>query len=195
MPCWDPCSNERIAFENGSENCPRARQNPARRRPRPPKIERSGTLESPDATKSTQEAPKRRPRGSAEAPKRAQKVPKSGQVAPKTGPRGPQTPSKTSLGTTKTSLGHDIGAQFHSEGSYNDFLLFLEANAKTIEFALAGGRHSFCEVLAHLRHHASRAKKLRKMWPNRPTYSQLGLKNQGWSVPSREKNDQKARQM
>ena len=165
MPCWDPCSNERIAFENGSENCPRARQNPARRRPRPPKIERRGTLESPDATKSTQEAPKRRPRGSAEAPKRAQKVPKSGQVAPKTSPRGPQTPPKTSLGTTKTSLGHDIGAQFHSEGSYNDFLLFLEANAKTIEFALTGEGHSFCEVLAHLRHHASRAKKLRKMWP------------------------------
>jgi hypothetical protein len=33
------------------------------------------------------------------------------------------------------------------------------------------------------------------MWPNRPTYSQLGLKNQGWSVPSREKNDQKGQQM
>ena len=108
-----------------------------------PKIEHRGTYESPDATKSTQEAPKRRPRDSAEAPKRVQKLPKSVQVAPKTGPRGPQTPPKTSLGTTKTSLGHDIGAQFQSEGSYNDFLLFLKANAKTIEFALVGGRTQF----------------------------------------------------
>ena len=147
MPCWDPCSNERIAFENCSENCPRARQNPARRRPRPSKIEHRGAYESPDATKSTQEAPKRRPRDSAEASKKVQKLPKSVQVAPKTGPRGSQTPPKTSLGTTKTSLGHDIGAQFQSEGSYSDFLLFLEANAKTIEFALTGGGHSFCEVL------------------------------------------------
>tara|TARA_B100000700_G_scaffold317454_1_gene408863 strand:- start:211 stop:414 length:204 start_codon:yes stop_codon:yes gene_type:complete len=40
-------------------------------------------------------------------------------------------------------LGHDIGAQFQSEGSYSDFLLFLEANAKTIEFALVGGRTQF----------------------------------------------------
>ena len=143
MPCWDPCSNERIAFQNGSENCPRARQNPARRRPRPSKIEHRGAYESPDATKSTQEAPKRRPRDSAEAPKRAQKLPKSVQVAPNTGPRGPQTLPKTSLGTTKTSLGHDIGAQFQSEGSYSVFLLFLEANAKTIEFALVGGRTQF----------------------------------------------------
>ena len=143
MPCWDPCSNERIAFENGSANCPRARQNPARRRPRPSKIEHRGAYESPDATKSTQEAPKRRPRDIAEASKKVQKLPKSVQVAPKTGPRGPQTPPKTSLGTTKTSLGHDIGAQFQSEGSYSDFLLFLEANAKTIEFALVGGRTQF----------------------------------------------------
>ena len=137
-----------------SEGAPKTSQNRAQRHPREPRCGQEHL-----------EAPKRRPRGSAEAPKRVQKVPKSGQVAPKTGPRGPQTLPKTSLGTTKTSLGHDIGAQFHSEGSYSDFLLFLEANAKTIEFALTGEGHSFCEVLTHLRHHASRAKKPRQMWP------------------------------
>merc|ERR1711924_324642 len=86
--------------------------------------------------------PIRRPRDSAGAPKRAQKFPKSVQM-PKTGPRGPQTPPKTSLGITKTGLGHGIGAQFRSEDSYSNFLLSLEADAKTIKFALAWGRTQF----------------------------------------------------
>ena len=143
----------------------------------PPKMPPRPLQDAQNASKSTQEAPKRRPRDSAEAPKRVQKLPKSVQVAPKTGPRGSQTPPKTSLGTTKTSLGHDIGAQFQSEGSYSDFLLFLEANAKTIEFAPVGGRTQFLRGFsAFVPTRKSCKKNLEKCGQTAQHIANLGLK-------------------
>ena len=75
-----------------------ALQHPARRHQRPSKIEAGGTHESPEATKSVQEACKRCPRDTQERPKTAQKRPKCGQDAPKTGQGGIQTPSENEPG-------------------------------------------------------------------------------------------------
>ena len=128
------------------------------------------------------------PRSLQEGPRAVQELPKSVQVAPRTGPRGPQTPPKTSLGTTKTSLGHDIGAQFQSEGSYSDFLLFLEANAKTIEFAFVGRRTQFSQGFSAIVPSRKSCKKLRKMCPNRPKHiANFGLKSRLERPKSRKK--------
>ena len=60
-----------------------ALQHPARRHQRPSKIEAGGTYESPDATKSVQEACTRCPRDTKERPKAAQKDPRQFWEAPR----------------------------------------------------------------------------------------------------------------
>ena len=106
-----------------------ALQHPARRHQRPSKIEAGGTHESPDATKSVQEAWERCPRHVQERPKAAQKRLQRGQDAPKTGPGGTQTPLKASPGSPKTHIGHDRHRQPLSKGCQNDFARFVALRA------------------------------------------------------------------
>ena len=101
-----------------------ALQHRGRRQQRPSKIEAGGTHESPDATKSVQEACKRCPRDALERPKAAQKRPKCGQAAPKTGLGGTQTPPKTNPASSKTRTGHDRHWQPPSPGYRGDFPRF-----------------------------------------------------------------------
>ena len=65
----------------------KAPQHPARGHERSSKIKAGGNHESPDATKSVQEARKMRPRDAQEHPKAAQELSKCGPRAPKTCPR------------------------------------------------------------------------------------------------------------
>ena len=102
-----------------------ALQHPARRHQRPSKIEAGGTHESPDATKSVQEARKRCSRNAQERPKAAEQRPKCGQNASKTGQGDTQTPPKTNPASLKTRLAHDRDRQPGPPGCRNDFSRFV----------------------------------------------------------------------
>ena len=144
-------------------------------------------------------APKKHPKGGQETaqrhPRESKSSPRASKLRRRQAQEAPKPLQKRAWGLPKQAWGMILVRSFSQKAPTAIFCYFWRRTPKPLNSRWHGGGHSFCEVLAHLCHHASRAKKPRKMWPNRPTYSQLGLKNQGWSVPSREKNDPKARQI
>ena len=108
---------------------PRPFQHPTQRRPKPFKIEPRGTHESPDATKSVQEARNRCPRDAQERPKAAEQRPKCGQNASKKGQGDTQTPPKTNPASLKTRLAHDRDRQPRPPACRNDFSRFVALRA------------------------------------------------------------------
>ena len=101
------CYEARGAAQSMPKHAPKALQNPARRAPKPFKIEVRGTQElkftpettqtSQDTPKSAQEAAKRRLRSAQGEPRDAQERPKAGQEVPQTPPKARRASPETSF--------------------------------------------------------------------------------------------------